>query len=120
MSKTFQTGAKHQHQTLPLMLLKTEMENRLQRYTLKLDEQVEKAIHSMTEKYKKAMLWNIDERFPRGALLLLGAFSIFNFRHIKLQVIWVCMAIVKCVYLIIILPIRTKVRTVFLKIEEVY
>ena len=47
----------------PLMLLQTELENRLQRQNLKLDKQVEETIHSMTERYMEAMLWNIDEMF---------------------------------------------------------
>ena len=37
----------------PLMLLKTDMENRLQRCNLKVDEQVEETIYSMTKRYTK-------------------------------------------------------------------
>lgn len=48
----------------PLMLLKTDLENRLQIYNLKLDKQGEEAIPSMIERCKNAMLWSIDERFP--------------------------------------------------------
>ena len=38
------------------MILKTDMENRLQRRNLKEDEQEEETIHSITERYTKAML----------------------------------------------------------------
>ena len=38
------------------MLLKTDQKNRLQRYNLKVDEQVEKTGHSMTVRYTKALL----------------------------------------------------------------
>ena len=37
------------------MLLKSDLKNRLQRCNLKVDEQVEETIHSMTERYTKAM-----------------------------------------------------------------
>ena len=38
------------------MILKTDVENRLQRRNLKEDEQEEEIIHSITERYTKAML----------------------------------------------------------------
>ena len=38
------------------MILKTDMENRLQRRNLKEDEQGEETIHSITKRYTKAML----------------------------------------------------------------
>ena len=66
----------------PLKLLKTDIKNRLQRCNLKVDEQVEEKIHSMTERYTKAMLWNIDGRFPQNVLSTLDAFSIFNMDNI--------------------------------------
>ena len=49
---------------------------------MKLNEQVEKIIHSMTKRYTKAMLWNIDDRFPHNILSILDAFSIFNLDNI--------------------------------------
>ena len=74
LSRTFQTGSinfpritpniektkfKLQqilHEQKPLMLLKTDLKNRLQRYNLKGDKQLEKPIHSITERCTKAML----------------------------------------------------------------
>ena len=44
----------------PPLLLKSELENRLLRYILKQDDQVEKTIQSMTERYRKAPLWNAN------------------------------------------------------------
>ena len=38
------------------MLLKTDLKNRSKRCNFKVDEQVEETIHSMTERYTKAML----------------------------------------------------------------
>ena len=38
------------------MLLKTDLKNRLQTCNLKVDEQVEETIYSMTERYTKVML----------------------------------------------------------------
>ena len=58
------------------------MKNRLQRCNLKVDKQVEETIHSMTERYTNAMLWNIDYRFPHNVLSILDAFSIFNLDNI--------------------------------------
>ena len=41
------------------------MKNRLRRCNLKVDEKVEETINGMTKRYTKAMLWNIDDRFPQ-------------------------------------------------------
>ena len=62
------------------MLLKTDLKNRLQRCNLKEDEQVEETIHSMTKRYTKAMLENVNERFHN--LSILDAFSISNLDNI--------------------------------------
>ena len=62
------------------MLLKTDLKNRLQRCNLKVDEQVEETIHSMTKRYTKAMLQNVDEKFNN--LSISDAFSIFNLDNI--------------------------------------
>ena len=67
----------------PLMLFKTDLKNRLQKCDLKVDKQAEETIHSMTERYTKAMLWIIDGRFPHNILSILDAFSIFNLDNIR-------------------------------------
>ena len=36
----------------------------------------------MTKRYTKAMLWNIDDRFPHNILSILDAFSIFILHNI--------------------------------------
>ena len=69
----------------PLMLLKTDMKNMLQRCNLKVHEQAEETIHSMTERYTKTMLWNIDDRFSH-VLSILEAFSIFNLDNIPTNI----------------------------------
>ena len=87
LSKTFQTGAinfsritpniektKAKLQQVldvqkPLKVLKSDMKNRLQRF-------------SLTERYTKAMLWNIDDGFPHNVLSILDVFSIFNLDNI--------------------------------------
>ena len=70
----------------PLVLLKSDMKNRLQRCNLKVDEQVEEAIYSMTERYTRVALWNIDDRFLHNILGILDAFSIFNLDNIPTNV----------------------------------
>ena len=67
LSRTFQTGSRNFEKTKsklqqilderkPLKLLKTDLKNRLQRRNLKEDEQVEKTMHSMTERYKSYVM----------------------------------------------------------------
>ena len=58
------------------MLLKSDLKNRLQRCNLKVDEQAEVIIHSMTERYRMSM------KDFHNLLSVLGAFSIFNFDSI--------------------------------------
>ena len=47
----------------PLMLLKADMKNRLQRCNMKVDEQVEEKIISMTDRNTKVISWNVMTDF---------------------------------------------------------
>ena len=59
-------------------LLKEDIKIRLEPCNLVIDQKVEEKINSITERYVKAMLWNIDERFPCNLLNILDAFSIYS------------------------------------------
>ena len=61
-------------QQKPLELLKTDIKNKLRRCNLKVDQQVEETIHSMTKRYTKAMLWNTGDRFPHNVLSIFRCF----------------------------------------------
>ena len=96
LSKTFQKGAitfskiipnvaktkahlqKHFENETPLKLLKGEVTSRLQRCNLVIAERDEESVKSITERYTKAMIWNIEERFQSDVLGILDAFGIFN------------------------------------------
>ena len=47
----------------PLMLLKADMKNRLQRCNIKVDERVEEKISSKTDRNTKAISWNVMTDF---------------------------------------------------------
>ena len=47
----------------PLMLLKADMKNRLQRCNMKVDERVEEKISSKTDRNTKAISWNVMTDF---------------------------------------------------------
>ena len=49
---------------------------------MKLHEQVEERIHSVTENYTNTALWNVDERFSHNILSIFDAFLIFNLDNI--------------------------------------
>ena len=64
---------------LTMKLLKDDLKTRLKQCNLQIDEEKEEKMNSLTERYIKAMIWNIDERFPSDVLQIIGAFSIFDF-----------------------------------------
>ena len=100
LSKTFQTGAinfsriipnlnksKAKLQQLlterkPLNLLKDDVGKCLTSCDLIIDVDAEEKVHSMTERYTNAMIWNINERIPSDVMNILEAFSIFNLESI--------------------------------------
>ena len=49
---------------------------------MKLHEQVEERIHSVTENYTNTVLWNVDERFSHNILSIFDAFLTFNLDNI--------------------------------------
>ena len=100
LSKTFQTGAinfsriilnviktKTKLQQLfdegkTMKLLKDDPKTRLKRCNLQIDEEKEEKMNSLTERYIKAMIWNIDERFPSDVLQIIDAFSISDLEKV--------------------------------------
>ena len=100
LSKRFQTGAVNFSRIAPnvdktttkrqqlfnedkaMELLKEDIKKRLEPCNLVINQKAEEKINSITERYVKAMIWNIDERFPCNVLNILDAFSIFNLENV--------------------------------------
>ena len=100
LSKTFQTGAINFSRIIPILnksiaklqqlltehkllnLLKDDVGKHLMSCNLIIDVDAEEKVHSMTERYTNAMIWNINERFPSDVMNILEAFSIFNLESI--------------------------------------
>ena len=64
-------------------LLKDDLQMRLRRYHLQINEEQEGIITNIAERYTKAMIWNISERFPSNVLEVLDAFSIFDLEKVR-------------------------------------
>ena len=54
------------------------MNGRLRSCNLQINEEREGIITDIAERYVKAVIWNINERFPSDVLEVLDAFSIVN------------------------------------------
>ena len=63
-------------------LLKHDLQTRLKSCHLQINEEKEGIITNIAERFVKAMLWNISERFPSGVLEVLDAFSIFDLEKV--------------------------------------
>ena len=64
-------------------LLKDDLQMRLRRYHLQINEEQEGIITNIAERYTKAMIWNISERFPSNILEVLDTFSIFDLEKVR-------------------------------------
>ena len=96
LSKTFQTGSLNFSRIVPsiektkykiqdlakkrthLEQLRLDINERLATCDISLSEEDEKLIETFGTRYAQAISKNIDERFPKEALDILDAFSVFN------------------------------------------
>ena len=54
---------------------------------MQINEEQEGIIPDIAERYVKAMIWSISERFPSDALEVLEAFSIFDLEKVPRSLI---------------------------------
>ena len=100
LSKTFQSGVINFSRIVPnvlktktklqqlfdndktVNLLKDDLQTRLRSCNLQINEEQEGIIPDIAERYVKAMIWSISERFPSDVLEVLEAFSIFDLKKV--------------------------------------
>ena len=100
LSKTFQSGAINFSRIVPNVLkiktklqqlfdsgktvnfLKDDLQTRLRDCHLQIKKEKEGTFTVIAERYVKAMIWNISERFPSDVLEVLHAFSVFDFEKV--------------------------------------